>query len=174
MAADVEPVLQFIQPGWVGVEIGVSRGHSALRLLEHGVRFLYLVDPWKSYGGYLESPEGRDDYWEAIYKEAMTKLAPHGGKHGHLRMTSAEAIRHIPDSLDFVWVDGNHVYEFVLDDLKTYWPKIKAGGVLCGHDYTNAPPTCEVKKAVDEFASVHGVQVITRPDKDSCWTIRKP
>ena len=71
--------------------------------------------------------------------------------------------------MDFVWVDGNHRYEWVKSDLELYWPKVKPDGVLCGHDYVNAG-TCEVARAVDEFAANRSRQVeLALPS----WVIRK-
>jgi hypothetical protein len=173
MSADVDSVLPYIKPGWLGVEIGVAQGHSALALLEHGVRFLWLVDPWAAYSAYPES-NPTPGYYDGVYKEAMDRLSPHAGKHAHLRMASAEAAQYIPAPVDFVWIDGNHTYEFVRDDIEAYWPKIKPGGILCGHDYCNAPPTCEVKRAVDEFAARLGqYPLVLFPDVSSCWLIRK-
>ena len=48
-----------------------------------------------------------------------------------------------------IFIDGDHSYEVCLADLEKWWPKVKSGWILCGHDY------CEnqfgVKQAVDEF-----------------------
>jgi predicted O-methyltransferase YrrM len=171
MSADCESILPYIKPGWIGVEIGVSRGQSALALFEHGVRFLWLVDPWAPYDGDPQSPE----YHESVYRIAMTTLAPYGGKHAHLRMVSAEAARYIPAPVDFVFVDGDHRYEWVKKDLELYWPKIRPGGKLCGHDYTDNADTCQVKRAVDEFyGSCNGAMFQAFPDVSSCWIIHKP
>jgi hypothetical protein len=167
--ADCEPILPYIKPGWIGVEIGVSQGHSAKALLDHGVRFLYLIDPWADYEGLL------DKYTPGAYEEAMERLSPYAGKHAHLRMTSAEASQYVPGNLDFVWIDGNHRYEWVKSDLELYWPKIKTGGVMCGHDYTNNEDTCQVKRAVDEFCPTGRMRMADNvPVSDSsCWVIQK-
>jgi hypothetical protein len=175
MSADCESVLPYIKPGWVGVEIGVSRGNSALAFLDHGVKFLWLVDPWTNYSEYPESNPS-SGYYDGVYKEAMDRLSVHAGKHGHLRMLSKDAVRYIPGPVDFVFIDGNHTYDFVKDDCERYWPLIRSGGKMCGHDYCNAPPTCEVKRAVDEFYSNHGIVAMfqTFDDVSSCWIIHKP
>ena len=41
------------------------------------------------------------------------------------------------NSLDIVFVDGNHEYKYVLEDLKNYFPKIKKGGILMGDDFNS-------------------------------------
>lgn len=170
MPASIDPLLPYIQAGSVGTEIGVAEGDSALALFLHGVKFLVLIDPWAPHPEYLEggTPEGH----EAKYRAAMEKLAPYASRHSHLRMPSAAAARYVqPASQDFVWVDGNHQYEWAKSDLELYWPKIKAGGLLCGHDYCNAPPTCGVKDAVDEFVRGMGLRLeLPLP----CWLVRKP
>jgi hypothetical protein len=51
-------------------------------------------------------------------------------------LTSEEAAPKIPDgSLDFAYIDANHAYEYVKRDIELWWPKIRDGGMLAGHDY---------------------------------------
>ena len=50
------------------------------------------------------------------------------------------------ESLDFIWLDANHEYEYIYNEIMTLWPKVKPGGILAGDDYN-----CEgVKKAVTQ------------------------
>jgi predicted O-methyltransferase YrrM len=68
-----------------------------------------------------------------------------------LKMKSFDASRLFElDSLDFVYIDGNHQYEFIKSDLENYYPRVKKGGIISGHDY-EWKGTPDVKKAVDEF-----------------------
>jgi Methyltransferase domain len=163
--ADCEAILPWIKPGWIGAEIGVAQGNSALRLLQHGVKFLYLIDPWKNYEDLL------DKVYPEAYYECMEKLSPYASRHGTLKMTSVEASRYVPPQLDFVWVDGNHRFMWVFDDLVRYWPKIKTGGVMCGHDYTDNSDSCQVKSAVDHFVHFNCLQPAHLVN--SCWVIPK-
>ena len=74
-------------------------------------------------------------------------------------MTSDAAVNNFEnESLDFVWIDGLHQYNQVLKDCRNYWPKLKKGGLFCGHDYKVIPG---VNKAVDEFAAEINVTVLT-------------
>jgi hypothetical protein len=161
-------ILPYLKPGWVGVEIGVQWGISALAMLQHGC-FLYLVDPWVNYEGFgsVSGPKW-DAIQEEIYRECRDRLAPYDdGRHfAILRMKSEDAARFIPDNLDFVWVDGNHARDYVKRDLELYWPKIRRGGILCGHDYGG-----EVKEAVDAFAD--SIVSFVVPKEGSCWVIFK-
>ncbi len=148
------PVLPWIQTGWVGVEIGVAQGWSSELFLKHGVRFMYLIDPW--WGG------------DGDYVAFIRKMTPYQDRYATFRMPSAEAERFMP-MVDFVFVDGDHRYEWVSSDLAFYWPKVRAGGVLCGHDYVNTGD-CQVARAVDEFAADRMKKVeLALP----CWVIRK-
>lgn len=74
------------------------------------------------------------------------------------------------ESVDVVYVDGNHEYESVSKDLECFWPKITAGGFLCGHDLHDGFPG--VARAVSELCDSRGVSVLeTFPD--SSWLVCK-
>lgn len=161
---DVDPCLPWIRPGWVGVELGVCQGRSSRALLERGAAHLYLVDPWEDHLEYLEGMTHK-----ANYLETLRQVAPFAGRYTVLRMTSADAAARVPE-IDFAWIDGNHRYEWVKADLEAYWPKVRPGGVLCGHDYHDTPPHVGVKSAVDEFARDRSLAVI---DVYPCWVIEK-
>lgn len=163
--ASCNEVLPWIKAGWIGAEIGVAGGESAQAFLEHGVRFLYLIDPWAPYDGLLETFPDTD------YKTAMDRLSPYASRHAHLRMKSEDAAQYIPPILDFVWIDANHRYEYVKRDLELYWPKIKIGGIMCGHDYTDNADTCQVMTAVNEFVKEHGINGMSLPLPS--WVIGK-
>ena len=70
----------------------------------------------------------------------------------------------MPSALDYVFLDAAHDYESIRDDIAAWWPKIKAGGWLAGHDYTDAEG---VRRAVDE-AFPHAEKLGT------CWLVQKP
>lgn len=75
-----------------------------------------------------------------------------------IQLPSPEAARlYAPASLDFVWIDGSHEFNAVLADLLAWWPKIKPGGTLGGHDY-NQP---QVRRAV-AYARQEGTRIEQR------------
>ncbi|MBA7612186.1 hypothetical protein ES703_19422 [subsurface metagenome] len=55
------------------------------------------------------------------------------------------------NSADLLFIDGAHHYKQVRRDIKNYWPKLKPGGILLGHDYSNRPIHRGVVKAADEL-----------------------
>lgn len=86
---------------------------------------------------------------------------------------SAEVAKEFADeTLDFCFIDGDHTPEGVHKDLIAWWPKVKQGGVLGGHDY----PT-RACKAVNPFAAKMGLSIQhgckQKPRLHSCWAIRK-
>ena len=78
-------------------------------------------------------------------------------------MTSEVAVERFEDGkFDWVYVDGNHDYAYVMRDLVLYAPKVKRGGLLCGHDYCDRPEAQGVKRAVDDFMEKHGWEMAIR------------
>jgi hypothetical protein len=117
-------------------EIGVARGNFSEYLCKT-VPFerLCLVDPYKNFS-LEEYTDAMNMYnMEEEYQYTRNRLLPYVEKIEFIRKTSTEAITHFEDeSLDFVYIDGNHAYEYVLEDLENYWPKVKKGGILAGDD----------------------------------------
>jgi len=67
--------------------------------------------------------------------------------------TSEEAAKRIAsDSVDLVFIDANHKYPYIKADIINYWPKVKLGGIMLGHDYREDGKKFRgVRKAVTEF-----------------------
>lgn len=137
-----------------GVECGVAFGQFAGRILStwKGAE-LHLVDPWISYHDYTENHAhvNFDEWYSAVEKLAADD--PRAKIH---RMTSKEAAPLFKNGeLDFCYIDGNHRYDFVLEDLDLWYPKVKSGGVIGGHDFeTNheGGACCDVDRAVIRWA----------------------
>jgi len=121
----------YCPPNSVGVEIGVKQAVTTSHILKHSknLRFLYAIDPWI------------DD--DKMYFNAQKRIHSNP-KLMILRMTSNAAARFVPNGLDFVFIDGDHSYEQVLADLNNWVPKLKSGGMLCGHDW------CTSKRGVPQ------------------------
>lgn len=156
----------------VGVEIGVHLGDFSQRILDAiAPRRLHLVDPWKHeasetyrsawYGGKVADGQlGMDARYlgvcarfEAQIQERRVVL--HRGD-------SAEAMAKFDDdSLDWVYVDGNHLYDYVKIDLALSLRKVRAGGYITGDDYSDGGWwDGGAKRAVDEFAQSDAVQLV--------------
>jgi hypothetical protein len=137
------------QRNLVGVEIGVSKGENTLSILEElKVVKLFLVDPYMPFSE-DEIPRNHGDYKDST----IHKLADYPQVRWILK-PSDEAATEIDDTLDFVYIDGNHTYKYIKNDIQLYYPKVKPHGVIGGHDYTRN--SRGVMQAVDEFAKAHG------------------
>jgi len=142
----------------VGVEIGVAGGEHALSILENlNIQKLYLIDPYDLYDTYTE---GKNIYGitqetlEKTEKSARKKLKNYEKQIVWIKKLSSQAISDIKEDLDFAYIDGNHAYSFVLEDLNNYYKLLSPNGVIGGHDYYNgfAKDHSGVVKAVQEFA----------------------
>lgn len=162
----------------VGVEVGVFIGRMSRALLQNESVFLYMVDSWE--GGGAAYASETDDFHAALSDEAQesfmrqaeirTKFASDRRK--ILRTRSGYAAEgFLDDSLDFVFIDADHTYTGCRADIEAWLPKIKSGGLLCGHDYHNPGHAFPgVDRAVDEFADEVGRDIET--GHDSTWFIR--
>ena len=163
-----------VSAGAVGAEVGVYEGgmSNALFKLIPGLR-LYMVDRWKVYSGdeVKAAPHTRiariekERVWAAIKAKAFA-VAAAWPMATIIEMDSAEAAGQVDDeSLDFVFIDGDHSYEGVKRDILAWMPTVKPGGWLMGHDY-GGKPDGGVKKAVDEL----GMKV--HRDRDHVWAVK--
>jgi len=150
----------------VGVEIGVLKGVNAKIMLQNlPMKMLYLVDP---YCTYVDHDEIIQNFADCL-PLAKRNLSKFEDKTTFIIKKSDEAVDLIPDNLDFVYIDGNHAYDFVKRDIELYWPKIRRGGVLGGHDFHIGWKG--VAKAVVEFALKDGLEFYGGAPSD--WWIIK-
>ena len=168
----LRPMIQFISETFeggplTGVEIGVLGGDNAEIILKTlPIRKLFLVDPYIPYvyvDGQLFDPR-------EYLPEAEKKLLKFKEKAILLTKKSSKAVDDIPNNLDFVYIDGNHAYEFVKKDIHLYYPKVRSDGVIGGHDFSAAFPG--IVRAVLEFAEEKNLQLHGR--ETDWWFIKKP
>lgn len=157
-------LLESLPKEGVGMEIGVHKGAFTQRLLKKTrPRQLYLVDPWKFenaseykhswYGGWMGGSQKRmDQRCEAVQQRFASGIQ--NGSIKILRNTSTDAFAQLPDAhLDWVYIDGNHLYEYVKSDLEHALRCVRPGGLITGDDYGEGGWwKGGVKRAVDEFA----------------------
>ncbi|WP_194848329.1 class I SAM-dependent methyltransferase [Candidatus Neptunochlamydia vexilliferae] len=135
------------------VEIGVFRGKNAQVLREQFPdAHLYLIDPWKPDPHYLQSGSAVSDL-EETYAKAFRRvqtLFADDPKVTLIQKMSHEAAPLVPDNVDLVFIDANHAYEAIRQDILTWKEKVRPGGILSGHNY-GRPRLPGVKQAVDEL-----------------------
>ncbi len=119
------------------VEIGSYSGESSQVFVEE-VKFLYCIDPWRN--GYDSEDEASEIQPMAEIEQIFdTRMKPYEN-YMKLKDTSVMASTTFDDeSLDFVYIDGNHNIEAISNDIISWLPKIKPNGVIGGHDYNINP-----------------------------------
>lgn len=162
-----------------GAEIGVARGIYSEKLCEIIPNLeLYCIDPWDTYAGNQRGGRRADQYYN--YQVALKKLSKY---HVHfIRKVSMEAVLDFKRaSLDFVFIDGNHNYEYVLEDITEWSKKVRKNGIVAGHDYYHFRGS-GVVEAVDEYVAAHDIDLqLTKKnvksspldDKNSSWWFKK-
>lgn len=135
----------------IGVEIGVAfGGHAQCILNVPSVEKLYGVDPYIHQLKYDDPMNLPQDEFNELYHFLTERLSSYGNRYKHIRKYSNEAVHDIGNDIDFVYIDANHSYDGVLEDLSLWYPKVKIGGVIGGHDYYH-PSFPGVAQAVDKF-----------------------
>lgn len=124
-----------------GVEVGVQRGIFAAKILK---RWSYcqkyiLVDLWGIQENYQDSSNVNDSGQEKLMNEAITRVQPWKEKIQVCRNFSITCSEEHDDlSLDFAYVDARHDFKAVLEDLEAWYPKVRYGGIIAGHDHTDS------------------------------------
>jgi predicted O-methyltransferase YrrM len=113
-------------------EIGSFRGENAESILRTlNVEKIFLIDPYEEYDKYRE-----DGYYYLVKKaenKAKKRIGSFRKKVNFIKKFSKDAVKNIP-KCDFIYIDGNHDYEYVLEDLNLYSKKLNEKGILAGHD----------------------------------------
>ena len=148
----------------VGCEVGVLRAHNARSIMRHvRPQRLYLVDP---YAPYSESALYGD--LGVVQREAWCRMSPWAPAIRWVQTDgSARAASRVPADLDFVYIDGDHRFEAVQLDLALYGPKVRAGGILGGHDFFDHEG---VNRAVVQYCAAAGLQLFTA--QNDWWVMR--
>ena len=152
----------------VGAEIGVDRGLYAEELSKTnpGVK-LFCIDPWKTYSDYDDFKDQR--ILDINYKNTIKRLSPYNCE--IIKKSSVGAIKDFEnESLDFVYIDGNHAYDYALKDIRIWSPKVRTGGIVSGHDYiwrNHRRDRFDVQKAVDLYVKENNKKLFMF--KPSSW-----
>lgn len=149
-------------------EIGVYTGESTIQFLETGrVKYLVAVDAWIV--GY-DPQDTAASFTADEMREAELRFRREIGRRPEIvifKGMSSDVVKLFADeTFDCVYIDANHSYAFVCDDIDMWLPKVKMGGILSGHDYCGAHP--DVIRAVNEHFG--------KPERlfpDDSWMVTK-
>jgi hypothetical protein len=155
----------------VGAAYGKSAAYMAWQIRMSGKRIRFdAIDTWEQMYGSPEDLEYGRRFGGGSAKGAFMYSLRVRGLDGFVRPLQmhsvAAASQYADNSLDFVFIDGDHTLAGVTADIAAYFPKVKAGGILAGHDYHAAE--YQVKEAVNEYFKWR-----TFTAEGSCWWHRK-
>ena len=143
----------------MGAEIGVYKGgfSEILCVQNPGVK-LYCIDPWKIYDSEEIEPYAHNqEALEEFYQEAVERLSKYNCE--IIRKTSMEAIKGFKsESLDFVYIDANHSYKNMKEDIEGWSKIVRKGGIVSGHDYghfKHKDRNLGTKRAIDGYIKEH-------------------
>jgi hypothetical protein len=157
----------------VGCEVGVEKGKNAAVMFDTIPDLkLFGVDPYSqhpqcSYEYHAKIRGWDDEYLDHCKRQALKRM---GGKNFELVQGFSEDTvnKFENNSLDFVYIDGDHSYDFVMLDVILWGRKVRKGGILSGHDYykdRNRPGRrAKVTQAIDDYTRLHGIKFFITDD----------
>lgn len=166
------------------VEVGTYRGAFAKNILDGWPGHLICVDAWH------HNPQAHDilnhdqPTMDECYRFTLEYLQPYEHRCEVIRAFSVDAAQRFSDAgevFDVVYLDAGHDYDNIRADIAAWWPLVKPGGILSGHDYLDAtvadgyPADFGVKTAVTEFAVREHLAIFTTTDDVfPTWWVFKP
>jgi hypothetical protein len=153
----------------IGVEIGIWDGGNAEAVLHYiKPRLYFMIDPYVEHNG----SKIKQHEYDAMFLKTFEKFR-HYPNAIIIRKTSYDSLSCILNNLDFVYIDGAHDYDNKILDLRSWYPKIRSGGILCGDDYIIP----SVIKAVNDFSLESGISFDisknSNPHPPEYWAIKK-
>ena len=160
----------------VGAEIGVEQGIFSEIICKASFNVkLFCIDAWMPYRAYHDH-RGADKLKRFLWR-TKKRLKPYNAH--IIRKFSMDAVKDFEDcSLDFVYIDANHAYDFVMQDIIEWSKKVKPGGIIAGHDYIERPERGKnymVKQAVDDYVRANKILdlKIYIDDQSPSWVFTK-
>jgi hypothetical protein len=182
----------------IGVELGVQHGFLSKAFLTRwpSCTEYMLVDLWAPQENYKDIANVDQKKQNEIMGRAIESTKPWENKIRMCRNYTSVCVKNVPDDyFDFIYVDARHDFKGVYEDMEMWWPKLRKGGIMAGHDYvtqddgpqqsgqdwtvnydgTKDETGTVVKGAVDKFAAeiCRQVTVSYREGGWNTWAIRK-
>lgn len=182
-----------------GIEVGVQRGVLAKKTLSvwKSCEEYKLVDLWGKEDQYKEPNARAQNVHDSYLRETRGRMKPWVEKNvvEFLIMRSTDAAKSLSDDhFDYIYLDARHDFCAVKEDIEHYYPKLRPGGILGGHDYTDSQyaidklgekedwSKCEdgsshpegVKGAVDNFVKENHLSLVTSKEDFPSWYVQKP
>lgn len=160
-----------------GAEVGVFEGVFS-EVLCKGLpdATIYSIDAWKYYPVHKDFRKAK--HYEPIYKRAVETLSQYPNS-VVIRKWSMDAVKDFDDkSLDFVFIDSDHRFQFITNDIAEWSKKVKIGGIISGHDFMEGYASFDfvhVKKVVESWTHcyrIHPWFVLKAPGQESWMWVK--
>lgn len=148
-----------------GCELGTHNGDLLFALLEK-LPFLSMigVDVWDKQNGNIYQ-EYQYVNWPQMYQDVLNKAEAYPGRLRLIKGLTCDVVNQIEnDSLDFIFIDANHNYEAVKQDILLWTPKVIQSGLIAGHDKGREG----IDRALDEIFGLKNISVL-----GEVWYIQK-
>ena len=142
----------------IGAWLGKSTSYMAVEIANSGKQIKFdAIDTWEGSKG---SWDEKDYNLNEPYQKFLDNIDSIKEFINPIRGWSYDVVDKYEDkSLDFIFIDGAHDYESVKRDIKDWFPKLKKGGTIGGHDY-NEKDWPGVVQAVNEYFGEKNIKVI--------------
>ena len=175
---DRESIFLGLPPGGIGAEVGVAWGEfSKIIIANAKPRLMYLIDLWTHQSVEVTGNDPANSVQEnkdAQYRQVLGWFLTDPGVRV-VKDYSVKAALNFPDGyFDWVFIDSNHLICY--EDIQAYWPKVKPGGYLLGHDYVDGGvgDFITVKDDVDRFVAETGLPLLLTDDPIyKCWILER-
>jgi hypothetical protein len=154
----------------ISVEVGTYKGKFAECLCDKMPSVdLTVVDKWEAYKGYKDFEA--HDLETIAYNQTVERSKTCGFK--IIKEWSLDAVEMFADeSLDFIFIDGNHAFRHVVDDIDSWYPKLRANGIIASHDfYRNRYKKFGVREAVPAYLDYLAIDTYFVVAGDKCPSV---
>ena len=159
----------------VYVEIGVLYGGSMIMMMDMPFPCLHIgIDPFAGYYGKSFDPHRKIDLTNHydITSENIRKNNKHNQEWKLIQGKSEEVADKVIENIDFLFIDGDHSKQGVIDDFNNYRNKVNKGGLIVFDNYMdgNWP---EVEEAVDFLIDIHAITYKFHSKFGHCLVLEK-
>ena len=142
------------------VEVGVLDGRLINAVMRNcsKIQAYYAIDPWAVLPDRLERSQLKQVDWDKYYLRTF-EVAAHFHQVSLIRDTSLNASKRFDANVfDLIYIDADHSFDSVIQDIVSWWPKVRIGGYLGGHDFgSRLHPG--VRKAVETATELSGLKI---------------
>lgn len=152
----------------VGAEIGVRSGRFSEVICQEGdIKHLYSVDPYDLPYQDVRSHRIGLKRQLKFYDQAVERLKKYNCS--VIKKESLQAVQDIDyESLDFVYIDGSHQFDYVMCDIIEWSKRVKIGGIVSGHDYFKFRDA-DVVAAIDIYCKIHKINIQLTDERTPSW-----